>query len=378
MDIISGWLTTPDASAGLFVAAIAGIFAVYQLRAMPAERRGRILKAMTKQYALSAEERGRALRELPRLVDIGYTEIYQAIISEIARIQTDMSDSPDGQFEHLRKLEQEATTWIKPKLGISYTSAHEILGSEFKFRAFMWCIETIRDDEQRDAIGISEDLLEASRRAIEKINIFAMEYENGAYPPRSMMGQMHKSLATTAKALEPLVWEGKGKEGRWGRRIVRLGVAAEHYNDVTSIHRISDITWTAPDKDDIIVHPALTIPAFGKEIVDTTVPDVPLFLSLPRLKLRAQYWKLVGGLGLRPRAWWAYGGRRLRQHMHAEDKLAPALNFAIANRCNGDLRASLNFGWALADLPQAMTEGFKRLRSDSGGRLGGLVAKRRS
>lgn len=348
---------------------------------MPAERRGRILEAMTKQYSLSAKERGRALRELPRLADIGYTEIYEAIVSEIARIQEESPDPSDGKFElleHLYRLQEEAIMWIKPKLGISYTSAHEILDCEFKFRAFMWCIETLRDDEQRAAIGISDDLLEATRGAIDKLNIFAMEYENGAYPPRSMMGQLHKSLATTSKALEPFVWDGKGKEGRWGRRIVRLGIAAEHYNDVTSIHRISDITWTALDKDDVIVHPALTIPAFGKEIVDTTVPDVPLFLSLPRLKLRAQYWKLVGRLGLRPRAWWAYGGRRLRRHMHAEDKLAPALNFAIANRRNGDMRASLNFGWTLADLPQAMTEGFRKLRSESGGRLGGLVAKRRS
>ena len=50
-DFVKGWLNDPQASSALFIALVAAIFAVYQLRSFPAERRRRVLDVMIQKYA---------------------------------------------------------------------------------------------------------------------------------------------------------------------------------------------------------------------------------------------------------------------------------------------------------------------------------------
>jgi hypothetical protein len=217
-----------------------------------------------------------------------------------------------------------------------------------------------------------------ARGAVDKLNDFAFEYENGAFPSRSMLGQLHVSLARASKALEPVVWEGKGKESRWGRRIIRLGLACQHYNDVNRIHRINSMSWTSPVNDEVVIHPALCKPVFGKEIIDPEIPYTPRLFPLLRLRARSRYWLAVGRLQLRPRFLWAYGGRRLREHKRAEDKLSPALNFAVEKRRSSNGVASLNFAWTLAKLPSGMDELFRQEQYQTAGRFAWLYLPKQS
>lgn len=377
MNFIIRWWDDPEASASLVIAFFAGLFAIYQLYQHPAERRRRILDSMVRLYQFSAEERGIVLRDLPCLIRLGYEAIAMAIIGELEILSRVGGDAgTDDYKEHLSELRREARAWMRPYIGVSYTSAHEILESEFKFRALMWCIEELRDPGECERIGISPDLLTTARQAVDKLNDFVLEYENGAYPARSMLGQLHASLARVAKALEPVIWEGRGKESRWGRRIIRIGIASQHYNDVNKIHRISSITWSSPVNRELVVHPALSKSVFGKEIVDPRIPHSPRLLPLLRIRARSRYWRIVGTIQLRPRFFWAYGGRRLREHKRAEDKLGPALNFAVANRRSQNLPASLNFSWTLASLPQDMEQLFKLEQSRTAGRFAWIYARK--
>lgn len=378
MSLINRWWDSPDASATLLIAIVAGIFAVYQLYRYPAERRRRTLNAMVSQYKLSSEERGAVLRDLPCIIELGYKAIAEAVTGELERITSDDSETePDnyGLEGHLNELRRDAQKWMRPYVGVCHTAAHEILASEFKFRTFMWCIENLRDPAACEFLGISPGLLTIARNAVDKLNDFVFEYENGAYPARNMLGQLHVSLARAATALAPLVWEGKGKESRWGRRIIRIGIASEHYNDVNRIHRITSITWSSRDNPKLVIHPALSKSVFGKEVIDPRIPYSPRIFPLLRLQARSTYWRIVGVLQLRPRFFWAYGGRRLREHKRAENKLGPALNFAVANRRGQDSPASINFSWTLASLPRDMDQLFKQEQSQTAGRFSWIYAR---
>jgi hypothetical protein len=376
------WWDNPEASASLLIAIAAGTFSVYQLYQYPAERRRRTLDAMVARYKLSAEERGTVLRELPCLIEVGYVMILSAVTSRITEVEAALDGCTGSEdrwlLEHLHDLRADAERWMPSYLGASFTGAHEILASEFKFRAFMWCIEILRDPEARESIGVSKDLLTVARGAVDKLNDFVLEYENGAYPPRSMLGQLHLSLVLVAKALEPVIWEGKGKEGRWGRRIIRIGIAGQHYNDVNKIHRISSISWQSDTVTELVVHPALSKSVFGKEVIDPRIPYSHRLLPLLRLQARSRYWRFVGTFRWRPRFVWAYGGRRLREHKRAEDKLGPALNFAIANRRDQEVSASINFAWALSSLPRDMNREFKLEQSRTAGRFAWIYTRRTS
>lgn len=365
MNLVDQWWNDPQASASLFIAAVAACFAIYQLRALPAERRRRILDAMLDKYKESAAERGRILREMPALMAHGYEAVHAALnrhlIEQGLNQPCEDIDHLDAPQLHLESLQRDAVMLIQPDLGLSYTAAHEIEASEFKFRALMWCIETIRNPESsEDSLHLSPDLIETARRAVDKLNDFCLEYQNGAYPARIMLGQIHRSLILTAKALEPIVWEGKGTDGRWGRRIVRLGIVGQHFNDVTAIHRVTEVTWTSKRRTALVVHPAMTRPILGREVVVHPPQGASHLFLLGRLRLRAQYWRLVGALSMRPRFWWAYGGSRLRMHERAERQLGPKLNFAIEAHATDALPASLNFAWTLDDLPAEMAVAFKR------------------
>jgi hypothetical protein len=384
MTIFQRWWNDPVASSTLLIAVIAGFFAVYQLRSIPGERRRRILDAMVDQYAESAENRGIFLRSCPILFKLAYEELIGRIDAEIAdatqlirNSNVELAAVADLRLRHLEKLKKESFLWTGSHIGISYTSAAEVLASEFKTRALLWCVETLRDREQRQAAGIDEELYRIARTLVNQLNNLALDYENGAYPPRTFFGQLHRSIAPISKALEPIIWEGS-VSGRWGRRVLRLGLSAQHFNDVVKVHRSNDLIWIGGSNAKVVIHPARTIDIFGKELLKNNIPTAPRFLPILRLQATTFYWWLIGKLALRPISWiWSYGGLRLRRHRKSEDQLAACIRFALGTLKRDDALVSLSFSWSMDTLRRDMAQAAKRGKETiRGGSLAWLYLKR--
>lgn len=361
--ILERWWDDPVASSSLAIALVAGIFAVYSLRSVPGERRLRILRAMEVQYASTRQARTIILTTFPFLLKRAYEELAGAISKELELIRDSLSsENPEtaalmrSSLRHLTKLDGESVMAMQPEIGISYTSASEILASEFKTRAMLWCVETLNDPEHRLAAGISDDLYDAAKRLVSELNSFALNYENGAYPPRTVFGQLHRSLAPVIKALEPIIWE-RSTDGRWGRRVLRLGLAAQHFNDVVRIHRSSDLVWSKTEQDKIVVHPARTENIYGKEQLRYNIPTTPRFLPMTRLRVITFYWSVIGRIGPSPSNWrWGFGGLRLRRHVKCQDDLSGCLRFALSQYHSKEARASLSFSWTLETLRRQRSE----------------------
>ena len=359
------WYHDPVASSALAIAIAAGAFAVFQLRSIPRERRRRILDEMTKAYAATAQKRGTLLRECPMLIKIAYGKLAEKIDERLAQEEKlklsqnhEASARADLQLRHLYALQQECRVWNEGKVGISYMSAAEILQSEFKLRALLWCVEVMSDEICRKEFGVSDELYTSMEQLVSQLNNFAMDYENGSFPPRTLFGQLHRSLAPAAAALGPLIW-ARSINGRWGRRVIRLGLAAEHYNDVTRIHSSSDLIWIGTNLDGaaakVIVHPAITVDLFGEQILRTDIPGTNQFSRALRLKVRGIYWKIIGNLNLKPGAWiWSYGGHRLMLHGRSENQLAACLRYAIDSKKTESPRDAFDFSWSNESLRAEM------------------------
>jgi hypothetical protein len=369
--LLERWWNDPEASASIAIAIVAAVFAIYQFRAMPAERRRRILAAMVEHYADSKFLRTRVLTDLPALLHQGYAAIQRAIDERIAELERRNSAGAEeaamsmGELGRLYRLRQEAQICNTSQLGVSYTSASEILHSEYKLRALLWAIEAVRTAEADDTNPL-HDVIKDARDLVNKVNDFALEYENGAYRPRTLLGLWHRSIVVTVKAVEPIVWSGS-VDGRWGRRVLRLGIAAQHYNDVTRIHRSSEIVWVAggSTRSHVVAHPARTIDIFGKEIVNSDLPRPYATRSMLLLRIRAFYWAIIGKLGLTPTYWiFAYGGSRLRRHSHDEDTLAACMRFVLKSPSTGDV-PSADFGWDLPGVRREMAQVAKQMREAS-------------
>jgi hypothetical protein len=378
------WWHDPAASSAFAIAIVAGIFAVYQLRSIPRERRRRILDEMTKAYAATAEKRGKLLRDCPMLIQIAYDELASDIDKQVTTAESKLKLSQnqeanavaDIRLRHLYALQRECRIWNNAKVGLSYLSAAEILQSEFKLRAVLWCVEVLTDPDRRTEVGISAELYKTMEQLVGQLNSFAMDYENGSFPPRTLFGQLHRSIAPTAAALGPLIW-ARSISGRWGRRLIRLGLAAEHYNDVTRIHRNSDLIWIGTGADGnsrkVVVHPAIAVDLFGEQVLRMDIPGVTRFAPALRLKIRAFYWYIIGKLTLTPNLWaWSYGGYRLMLHGRRENQLAACLRYASANLADASERASLDFSWSseslhaeMARATQAGKAAMKRYAGDS-------------
>ena len=340
---------------------------------------------MVEQYGKSVDYRGTVLKSCPVLLKIAYRTLHAEIDKEIDRLKKiSRAENPktagraDPAFRHLDRLKQEATTWCTPDLGIAYTDAAEMLASEFKFRALLWCVEKLRDIAARKDLGLAEEAYSAAEGLVNQLNNFVLDYENGAYPPRTLLGQLHRSIAPVAKALEPIIW-ARSLDGRWGRRVLRLGIAAEHFNDVVKRHRSNSLTWSTPlEKKPVVVHPATTIDVYGREIVRNDIPAAPRLLPDLRLQFRTFYWRLVGKLELKPSVWiWSFGGRRLRRHMRHEDQLSACLRFALASKA-GSTPVSVSFSWTLDTLRHDMARDAKsKISTTKRGRLAWLYLRRR-
>jgi hypothetical protein len=363
------WWRDPVASSGITIAIIAGIFAVYQLRAVPRERRRRILDEMTRQYASTAKTRGRVLRNCPMFMKLAYERLSAALDEAIARREQFLSESHNAEAKvvadvaltRLNRLKRESVMWNNAELGISYTSAAEVLQSEFKLRSLLWCVETLQNPQLMQELGVDVDLYKKMESLVGQLNAFALDYENGSFPPRTLFGQLHGSIAPIAKALEPIIWERSITNGRWGRRVLRLGLAAQHFNDVMLIHRSSDLIWSNNESEasypNLIVHPALAEDIFGEQILRADLPGTQRVCPSVRMQFRTAYWSIIGRLSLTPSSWlWSFGGRRLRRHAKVENYLAACLRYALTNLArpaSGPI--SLSFDWDIESLKREMT-----------------------
>jgi hypothetical protein len=385
LNLWRSWWGDPVASSAIVIAFVGGFFALYQLRGALGDRRRRILDAMVQQYGNTASARGQMLRECPRLFSLAYLAVKDAIDSEITSKEEEIQDQDAGAAEelnlklrHLYRLRKEAETWMRDEVGISYTSAAEMLDSEFKMRALVWCIEVLREPSLWQQIGYTYDLTALCVSAVAQLNNFALDYENGTYPARTMLGQLHRSIAPAVKVLEPIIWE-RSIDGRWGRRVLRLGLAAQHFNDVVRIHRSSDLLWRWSDsaKDKVVVHPAKATDIFGQEVLRANIPGQPRLLPGVRLQFRTFYWWLVGKAALRPGSTlWTYGGARLRRHRKQEDQLAACLRFGMKKLKSPGCLWSLSFNWTVSSLREGMVRTAKKEKSSLRGGLASWIYQR--
>lgn len=365
LEFVRGWLDDPQASSGLFIALVAAIFAIYQLRSFPAERRRRVLDAMIQKYSDSSDPRTTVLRKFPPLFAMGYDAVSNALIADIvAREAARSAMQPDAAaiagvaLQHLDDIRRQLELWHKPSIGLSYMSAAEIVNSEAKLRVLLFAISRIRA-EPSSAEAIDPTVLTAARKAVNSLNDFATEYENGGFPAREMYGLLHRSIGSVTKALEPIIW-AESPNGRWGRRVLRLGIGSQHFNDVSGLHRTSDMSWSTAAADNVtsvryVVHPARTIDVLGREQPDMRVPGEPRFLPIFRLRMRQLYWRWIGVLAFKPKRFiFTFGGSRLRRHAKAEGKLVTILRFIRDSQHAPGAYGALNFGWTLEGVKGAI------------------------
>ncbi len=357
MTRVSDWFTDTSTSATLFIAVVAGLFAVYQLRAMPAERRRRILNGMIELWKVSRDSRARLLSNGDPLLLQGYLQV-KSQVTRAAAFESTNEEGDDRAMPRRRDLEVEARYWGGARSGISYTAAHEVLASELKFRSLLWSVEQIQLAEDGEPSVADKTMVATARQLVNDLTDFLVDYESGAYPNRQLFGTLHRSIAPTACALTPYVWAGSLR-GRWGRRVLRMSISAQHFNDVTAIHRVFDLYWDwrvdGGMRADVLIHPAQTRDVFGHEFPAADQPRSPLALALLRLRVRAAYWKVVSVLNPRPRWWFnSYGGWRLYRHSQSEQKLAAALNFAREEGIS-----ALDLEWTLKDLGTQLGERVK-------------------
>jgi hypothetical protein len=341
MTIFNQWLNDPVASSALTIALVAGTWAVAQFRPLARERRRETYEAMTTHYVELRAARDAAVPHFPPLVAVGQREL-QRVLS-----------SGDCNSDHVARQTELASAlkrWMRHD--IAFTAAHEVIDSEVKFRVFLWTIETIRQWRQTtvlilDGQQCSVDVLNAATDLAHDLNAFLFHYENGNYPARQTLGLLHRSLAVVAKATEPVVWE-RSLDARWGRRVLRIGLASQHFNDVTPIHSISDLTWKPNEGTRRLIHPRARRSVLGVSAVVLDSPLSPRLLPGLRLRVRSAYWYLVGVVSPAPKLWFAaYGGLRLRRHRRRENPLAGLLKLACDRK-----RGALDLSWSLHSLKQ--------------------------
>lgn len=367
MKIFEQWSTDPEASATIAVALVAGLFAIYQLRSIPADRLRRTLDAMTKSYASSRQERANVLKRTPPLLLLGYGALGSALDAQASEISVDdIANTYRGL--NARRLRQELDDWKTPELGISHFSADEIRNCEVKFRALLWSIAMIR---AATAAGAAEPVapqhVQDVKNLVDKLNDFLTDYENGVFPSRTMLGKWHTQMAQLAAACTPFIWEKSipsdidGKSGsRWGRSVLRIGVTANHYNDVSDVgHRLHPIIWKPKGYSsggvEVVVHHRLTREMLGAQILVPGVPGIPRVLPYYRLWMRQTYWGLVGWASLKPRGrFTAYGGRRLALHKRSESDLEALLRYAAAKSRESLLDYSVDLDWSLDGLKEEL------------------------
>lgn len=355
MGILSDWLSDPQASASLAIALTAGTWAVAQFRPLARERRRETYEAMADHYVELGAARKAAVPRFPALLAIGRDSIQRA--------------ADTAGKAHAEAISRETREW--EEFDIAFTSARDFLRSEAKFRALLYAIELIDQWRLESELVLGGErypleILKAAETLAHDINVFLFHYENGNYPARQTLGLLHRSLAVVSKVTEPMVWEKSvHADARWGRRALRIGLAAQHFNDVTQLHCSTDLTWAAIDGPHLI-HPSLRRETAGASVL-TDSPIRPRLLPSVRIRMRSWYWYMVGLLSPVPKLWFlSYGGRRLRDHRRYENRVADLLGIALASEPVGNERTSLDFNWTLKTLKGQQQERIRTQRREMG------------
>ncbi len=232
------------------------------------------------------------------------------------------------------RLRDDIALW-RP-LDLSYTAAHEVVASELKFRSLLWAIGHVRNPTSPVWANDSWGRLDSAAKAcVRELNDFGAYYENGVYPRHVALGHLHSAIAVPAKALEPVIWSKAAAGSRWGRRILRLGIAAQAYNDHTRVQQRNSLTWRATGSN-VVIHPALLVAEDSSGSEDPKgdnraavkvrhwpsrmerrrhgAPSSRLSLSL--MTMATDFGKVFNR---------GYGGRRLRLHNEKEQQLTDLL-----------------------------------------------------
>jgi hypothetical protein len=322
--ILSGffqrWWNDPVATTAFSIAVVGGAFAWYRFRFVPRERRRETLDAMQRSYEHSRNARRAVLSELPPFLLTGRNALWEVVTHDPKR--------PD--------LQAELELWTEP----TDTAAHEILAAEAKFRSLLWAIMELRrilsegDEQERE-------LLQEATVLVNELNDFAQLVELNLFDQSDVLGQLHRSIAAASKAVEPVIWE-RNLHGRWGLRILRLLIRAEHYNDARRIHQSSALIWNraaaVAGPRHIVIRAALYRDVYGRQ---TEASRLAQMSKLARFAITLSgQWAM-----LRHR----YGGRRLRRHLQAENVLVGRLRYALATG-----RDPLDLGWKLADIDREL------------------------
>ena len=287
------------------IALVALGWAVYQFRWSAGK--ADVYDKMSDQFANSRRVRASVNGEYPWLMAKAYLEI-----SEVSALKV--------------RLASEIRTWSD--LGVSYTAAHEVMSSEYKLRALIWAIAQVRDPYSSvwESPDDWEEKNALAKKCVEQLNDFATYYENGVYPRSVVLGKLHAGLAIPAKALEPLIWSRSTEGARWGRRVLRIGIRAQDYNDRTGVQQINSIYWTRGGAR-LLVHPALVQGGEeGGPLINWPKGQDRRLYAIPRSR-----WTLRGSTMLRNISRVAnreYGGRRLKYHEREESSLVRAIRAA--------------------------------------------------
>ena len=310
---------------------VGGAYAVRRFQAVPLSRQRETLEAMQKQYASTGEERAIVLPQFPPLVRMGRDACLGAA-------EATGSHCPSSTLRALQ-------LWPEPTI----TAAHEVLESEAKFRSMLWAVLRVRDASGGDAApqGMGPEVFKSIDALVRKLNDFTQLMELGLFAESDVLGLLHRSIAPACKAVEPVIWSRNASGGRWGLRLLRLRLRAEHFNDVRAIHASSPLMWRGQETRPVCVHEALYRPVF-----DRFVPTDRLAHMTVEDRARLRWEKTV--TQLRPR----FGGDRLRRHVASENRLAGSLRYAVSHALD-----PLDFSWSMQVLRDAMQSHHEKTRN---------------
>jgi hypothetical protein len=323
--ILGQWLNNPQAVTSAIIAFFGGSYFAHRFRAVPRGRERETLEAMQQQWKTTGQARGAMLRTFPPLVRLGREAVLAAA-----------DESPACPADLRRRLER----WPEP----TGTAAHEVLVDEAKFRSLLWAVMQVKqawaqtDPELEVMLGLSRRSVEEMRDVVNKLNDFAQLVELDLFEQSDVLGLLHRSIGPICKAAEPVIWADSADGKRWGLRIHRLRLRAEHFNDVVPIHRATSLRWSNDRMASLTYHEALFERAFDR-LVPT--PRLAAMSSGERSRLRTETFLA--------RFRHRYGGARLRRHTASENRLAGQLQYAMEHDRN-----PLTFDWTLADLQEEL------------------------
>jgi hypothetical protein len=323
--IVHWWLTDPVANGTtLVIAVFGGGFALIRFRFIPRERRRETLHAMQDLYERSRDMRRDVLGKLPPFLLDGRSALWEVVQHDPRRAD----------------LQAELERWTEP----TDTAAHEILDNEAKFRSVLWAIAEIRRISTQGEYE-ERELLEKATKLVNELNDFAQLVELKLFDQGEVFAQLHRSVAATGKALEPVIWERNLLHARWGLRILRLLIRAEHYNDVSRGHQSLALVWerraATCEPSRVFIRAALYRDVYGREAETSRLAEMPRFARLA-IWLSGSWRKNI---------WHSYGGRRLRHHIKAEGSLVGSLQYAVATK-----RKPLDLTWNLADINRELEQ----------------------